>query len=97
MISDDRRDPFVTRDRDPHIKAFAGHADELLGGDVRRDQRGADGPPGERPFGKEEVGGGSFGALLALVNPNPVRGDQNEVGEEDDVVDGLHDGAGDEG
>ena len=56
---DDQRhggDPFECRHGDADREALTRHADELLGRDVRRDERGADGPPGEGAFGQEEVG-----------------------------------------
>jgi hypothetical protein len=72
-----------------HADAVAGtaHADELLGRDVRRDQRCADGPPRERAFGQEVVVRCLAGTgLLAPVNPDAITGHDNEVKEEDEQV-----------
>ena len=78
---------FVHGDGHADAEARAAHADELLGGDVRSDQRRADGPPGERAFGQEVVvRGGRVRALLAAVDPQAVAGDDDEVDEEDNGV-----------
>ena len=42
-----RRHPFIGRDTEPQRITRARHADDLFGGNVRRDQRRADSPPGE--------------------------------------------------
>ena len=55
--------PFVRGDADADHIARSGHADDLLGGNVGGDQRGADGPPGQRAAGKEIV----LCILLAVI------------------------------
>ena len=71
----ERRHPFVGGDRHAHHVAGAGHADDLLGGDVRGDQRGADGPPGQRATGEEIV----LRVLLvfAFLARHPLRQHEN--------------------
>ena len=43
----DGRDPLEAGDRQADLIAAAGHADKMMGGNVRRDHRAADNPPGE--------------------------------------------------
>ena len=72
----ERRHPFIGRDRHAHHVAGAGHADDLLGGDVRGDQRRADGPPGQRARGEEII----LRALLviAFLARHPLRQHEDE-------------------
>ena len=78
--------PFVRGDGQSQAEARAGHPDELFSGDVRGDQRSADGPPRER-FTREEI---IFRALLLAVlaagNVKPHAEDQRRVNNENDVV-----------
>ena len=60
--------PFVGGDRHAEpVGGLAGHADELFGGNVRRDQRKADQPPGKPTAGQEVIGGSSV--VLAFWIP----------------------------
>src|SRR6185295_11445364 len=49
------RHPFVGSDAESDHVARPGHADDLLGRNVRGDERGADRPPGQRTAGEEVV------------------------------------------
>ena len=82
-----RRHPLVAGDGQAQAEARAGHSDKLLGRDVRRDQRGADGPPRERLAGQEVVLGVLDVALLLARDPEADADDEGCVGGENDVVD----------
>ena len=70
----------VVRERDTVGRAGSGEADDVLGADVRREDRGADHPPAEVAAGEEVV----VGRLLLVVDHPP--GDAAEDAE----VDGDH-------
>ena len=78
-----RRHPLVRRDRQADGIAGAGHADDLLGRDVGRDQRGADRPPRQRAAGEEVVGGRLLVPGLLARHPLRQGEDARQVHEHD--------------
>src|SRR5690554_2910471 len=77
------RHPFVGRDRQADRVARPGHADDLLGRDVGRDQRGADRPPRQRLAGQEVVLGVAVVPRLRARDPLREEEDAGEVGQHD--------------
>ena len=61
--------PLIGGDGEADGVSRARHADDLLGGDVGGDQRGADGPPGQGPARQEVVGAGGLGVVAAHRHP----------------------------
>jgi hypothetical protein len=50
-----RRHPFVGRDPQADHVPGTGHSDDLFRGNIRGDERGADGPPRQRPPGEKII------------------------------------------
>ena len=68
------------------LESGAGHADELLGGNVGRDEGGAHRPPGERLAGEEVILGVFLVALLVAGHPEADPEDEDGIADEDGVV-----------
>ncbi len=85
----DRGGPLVDPDRDAHDERGSRHADDLLGRDIRGDQRSADRPPGQVAPGKKVIAGIFF--VTGLLARYPLREDQQYdcVNGDDRVVQAL--------
>ena len=82
-----RRHPFVRRDGEPDRITGAGHADDLLGRDVRRDQRRADRPPRQVLRREEIVGRVLFVTRFLARHPLREAEDPDRVNDDDNGVD----------
>ena len=85
---EDERDgcnPLEGGDCQSRLKPLAGHADEVLGGDVGSDQRDADEPPGQVAASQEVVGGRVLpaGRVEGYAHHDA---EENEEGDEIDPV-----------
>ena len=84
------RHPFVRSDGQADGEARTRHADELLGRDVRGDERGADSPPGQCLTGEEIVVGVGLMTFFGAGDPQSQSDDGQDVkGENDDVDHGA--------
>ena len=81
-----RRHPLIRGDGQADFESGAGHADELLGGYVGRDEGGAHRPPGERFAGEEIVLGVFLVALFFAGHPETDPEDEDGIADEDGVV-----------
>ena len=81
----DRPDPEVVHGRDAELGTVGGHAHDLDGTEVRRDEGEAGDPGRQRPAGEEEVDG--VGHRSPCHDPDAE--DEDEVEGDDDVVDGI--------
>ena len=77
----------VVGQRDAAGRARAGQADEVLGADVRREDRRADDEPAQAATGEEVV---LRGVLVVVEHPPRQPGERREVGKDDQPVEGRH-------
>ena len=81
-----RRHPLVRGDGQANLESGAGHADELFGRNVGRDEGGPHRPPGERLAGEEVILGVFLVALLVAGHPEADPEDEDGIADEDGVV-----------
>ena len=79
------RSPLPPVRQESRLEALAGHADEVLGGDVGGDQRDADEPPGQVAAGQEVVGGRVLPAARVQGNAHHDAEEDEKRGEIDPV------------
>ncbi len=82
----DRRHPLIGSDGQADLVARSRHADDLFGGNVGGDQRGADGPPRQAVIGQEVALGRDFLGGLAAANHLGQHEDGDGVEQEDPHV-----------
>ena len=76
---------FPVREGETGVRAGTGETDDVLGTDVTGEQTAADGEPADIAAAEEEVGGG----VLASGRPDRHAGDDHEVADDHDPVDGV--------